>query len=97
MDIVATLLLILPLLEAAAKNTATVVDDFAVEVFRSALDNPAIAAWIDSLLKADHADRMALACGASPEVQAGFAARGIDWQKVVSALPTILKIVALFA
>lgn len=97
MHIVPLLKEVLPWLEQGAKLTATTFDDMAVQVFKAALDNVAIAAWLESLFHADAEQRVALAAGASPEVQAAFEARGIDWKKVVELLPTILKLIALFA
>lgn len=97
MHVVSLIKEILPWLEQGAKLTATTFDDMAVEVFRAALDNVAIAAWLESLFHADAETRVSLAAGASPEVQAAFAARGIDWQKLIEMLPTILKIISLFA
>lgn len=97
MQVVEVIKEVLPWLEKGAALTATQIDDAVVQVFKAAIDNPTIAAWIDSLFQADAADRMTMACAASPEVQEAFAAKGIDWQKVVALLPTVLKIIALFA
>lgn len=93
MHVVTILKEVLPWLEQGAKLTATVYDDMAVEVFKFAIENEAIAAWLESLFHAESDQRMALALAASPEVEAAFEARKIDWK---TALPKVLKIIAMF-
>lgn len=93
MHIVPLIKEVLPWLEQGAALTATTIDDMVVQFFKAAIEIPAVAAWLESLLHAKGDERMALAFAAPVDVQEALAARKIDWAVV---LPKVLKLLALF-
>ena len=79
-----------------AQQTATKVDDEAVELLKAIHEDPAVRDWFSGVVDAYPDDGRLPLIEAPAEVQASLAARGFDWQKVLEALPILIALVRTF-
>lgn len=77
---------------AWAADTDSQWDDFAVDVLRFLYDSDLFREWLSGLIANSPAGVLSLV-SVPLEVRAEAERRGIDWQKFLAALPTIITLV----
>ena len=98
LDLVAFLRATLPVFAQLAVLTETTLDDSAVAFASLALQNQAVADFLNALIggTAAHVDVTTLA-PAHPAAQAAAVAAGFSWQQIIASLPTLINLIKMLA